>query len=325
MQRWLSAENTPVLCTLAVCLGLYGLFGALLPGFLAPQVAIGFFSENAFLGIAAIGMSIVILTGGIDLSVGAVVGCSSIALATMIAGGIHPVVAALVALSLGTVFGLAMGAIIHYFDQPPFLVTLAGMFFARGTAFVIRNEALSISHPVLDLLYRVGLPLGGDSRLTSMTVLYLLLVVLAWGVLRSTRFGRTVYAIGSNQQSAMLMGLPVARTRIAAYGACGFCSALGGVVYAVYTFSGNPTAGTMLELDAIAAVVIGGTLLRGGRGGVLGTTIGIAILGIIQTAIMFQGTLSSWWTKIAAGGLLLAFIGLQRLLESRVGGTPGKG
>jgi len=319
IRRILSAESVPLFCTVAVCVALYVAFGAMLDGFFAPQVFIGFFSENAFLGIAAIGMTFVILTGGIDLSVGAMVGCASIAVATLVAGGMHPLAATALALALGTTLGIAMGAIIHFFQQPPFLVTLAGMFFARGLAFVIRNESLSISHPFFDRLYKMRVPLGEDAAVSSMTVLYLALVVLAWGVARYTRFGRAVYAVGGNEQSAVLMGLPVGRTKIGVYALSGFCSALAGVAFSVYTFSGSPTAGTMLELDAIAAVVIGGTLLRGGSGGVVGTTVGIAILGIIQTAIMFKGDLSSWWTKIAAGALLLVFIGLQRLAHARLG------
>lgn len=316
IRRLLSSENVPLLCTVGVCLALYLAFGTMLDGFFAPQVFVGFFSENAFLGIAAIGMTFVILTGGIDLSVGAIVGCSSIMVATLVAGGMHPLAAGAIAFAFGTALGLAMGAIIHFFEQPPFLVTLAGMFLARGIAFVVADESMSISHPFYDLLYQLDLRIG-DVSVPSMTLLYLGLVLLAWGVARCTPFGRTVYAIGGSEQSAVLMGLPVGRTKIGVYALSGACSALAGMAYGVYTFSGNPTAGAMLELDAIAAVVIGGTLLRGGSGSVLGTTAGIAILGIIQTAIMFQGTLSSWWTRIAAGALLLGFIGLQRLAHAR--------
>lgn len=127
-----------------------------------------------------------------------------------------------------------------------------------------------------------------------------------------------MYALGGNEQSALLMGLPVGRTKIGVYALSGFCSSLAGIVYSLYTFSGNPTAGTTLELDAIPAVVIGGTLLSGGVGTVFGTLLGVLIFGIIQTAIMFQGSLSSWWTKIAVGILLLIFILLQNVVQKKI-------
>jgi simple sugar transport system permease protein len=135
-----------------------------------------------------------------------------------------------------------------------------------------------------------------------------------------TPFGRNVYALGGSESSAVLMGLPVGRTKIAIYAVGGFCSALGGIVYTIYTSSGNAIAATGLELDAIAAVVVGGTLLTGGVGYVAGTLLGLLIFGIIQTAIIFQGTLSSWWTRIAVGVLLLVFILLQKILQIRPAG-----
>jgi simple sugar transport system permease protein len=159
--------------------------------------------------------------------------------------------------------------------------------------------------------------LGSGLRLPLPAVIFL--VVLAAGIFiaRQTPFGRHVYALGGNEPSARLMGLPIGRTKIGVYALSGFCSALAGVVYTIYTSSGNAIAATSLELDAIAAVVVGGTLLSGGVGNVAGTLVGVLIFGIIQTAITFQGTLSSWWTKIAVGVLLLAFILLQRLIQRK--------
>ena len=154
-------------------------------------------------------------------------------------------------------------------------------------------------------------------EIPSTALVFLITLAMAVGLAHFTRFGRNIYAIGGNEQSAILMGLPVARTRIGVYALSGFCSALAGVVYTLYTSSGNPTAATGLELDAIAAVVIGGTLLSGGVGYVAGTLIGVLIFGIIQTAITFQGTLSSWWTKIAVGVLLLFFILSQRVIQTK--------
>ncbi len=157
----------------------------------------------------------------------------------------------------------------------------------------------------------------GQSFVSPTVIIALVVVIVAAYVLAYTRLGRDVYAIGGNQQSALLMGLPVARTKIAVYTISGLCSAVGGILLSFYTLSGLPLIGVGMELDAIAAVVIGGTLLTGGYGYPLGTVLGVLVLGIIQTLITFDGTLSSWWTKIVIGGLLFAFILLQRLVGVR--------
>ncbi|MHC4210873.1 MAG: galactofuranose ABC transporter, permease protein YjfF [Planctomycetota bacterium] len=298
--------------TALVCAALFVTAGILYEGFMAPGVVAGFFTDNAFLGIAAIGVTFVILSGGIDLSVGAMIGCCSIMIAALVEqAGWHPAAAGLLVLSFGTLLGAVMGSLIHSFSLPPFIVTLAGMFFARGLGFVVNQEAIAIRHDFYQVLD--GLP-----ALVFLAVLAAGIYLAHW-----TRFGRNIYAVGGNEESALLMGLPVGRTKIGVYALSGFCSALAGAVYTLYTFSGNPTAGMMLELDAIAAAVIGGTLLTGGVGYVAGTLLGVLIFGIIQTAIIFDGRLSSWWTRIAIGILLLAFILLQRLLQRTIGTARG--
>ena len=145
----------------------------------------------------------------------------------------------------------------------------------------------------------------------------LVVLVVAAIVLHMTRFGRTVYAVGGSEQSALLMGLAVARTKVGVYVISGFCSALAGLLFSIYTLSGYNLGAVGMELDAIAAVVIGGTLLTGGSGLVLGSAVGVMVLGLIQSFISFDGTLSSWWTKIAIGLLLLVFVLLQRLFTRR--------
>jgi galactofuranose transport system permease protein len=162
-----------------------------------------------------------------------------------------------------------------------------------------------------------AISLPGGMFVTPSVVIAFVVVVVAAYVLHETRLGRTVYAVGGGQQSAMLMGLAVSRTKIAVYTISGFCSALGGVLLSFYTLSGYSLHAIGMELDAIAAVVIGGTLLTGGTGYLVGTVLGVIVLGLIQTFISFQGTLSSWWTKIFIGLLLLAFILLQRLVFAR--------
>jgi simple sugar transport system permease protein len=314
--------------TALVCVALYATAGALYDGFVSLDVLVGFLADNAFLGLAAIGVTFVILSGGIDLSVGAMIGCTSIIIATLVEEAHwHPLPAIVLVLLYGALLGAAMGSLIHVFALPPFIVTLAGMFFTRGVGFVVHEESIAIRHGFYPALHDLpattarALPLPGAvadtaARLLPVTgVIFLAVLIVAVYLAHWTRFGRHTYAVGGSEESARLMGLPVGRTKIQVYAFSGLCSALGGAVYTLYTFSGNPTAGTMLELDAIAAAVIGGTLLSGGVGYVAGTLLGVLVFGIIQTAIVFDGRLSSWWTRIAIGFLVLLFILLQRLLQ----------
>ena len=312
MKPRFSRTRIPLVATLVVLVVFYAGASFRYAGFFSWAVFANLLRDNSFLGLAAIGMTFVILAGGIDLSVGAMVGFTSIWIARLTDLHVHPLLAIATALAVGTGFGAGMGALIRFAALPPFLVTLAGMFLVRGLGLVMSLETITIKHSFYNGINDFSL------RVFPVPTI-LLLSALAAGIYlaRYTRFGRNVYAIGGNEQSALLMGLPVGSTKIRLYAISGFCSSLAGVTYTFYTSSGNATAGTMLELDAIAAVVIGGTPLSGGVGTVAGTVIGVLILGVIQTIITFEGTLSSWWTKIAIGVLLLAFILLQRFLQSR--------
>jgi simple sugar transport system permease protein len=291
--------------------------GILYPGFLSPQVFLNLLIDNAFLCVAAVGATFVILTGGIDLSVGAVIAFTTVLLAMLVQQwGWHPGAAIPVVLVLGSAFGAAMGVLIQRYRLQPFVVTLAGMFLARGAATLLSVDSIGIDHPFFTTLSYVRIPLGFGS-LSIGAVLALLVVAAGVWIANATRFGRTVYAIGGSEPSARLMGLPVDSTLVGVYALSGFCSALAGVIYTFYMLSGYSQHALGLELDAIAAVVIGGTVLSGGTGYVIGTLIGVLILGLIQTMIVFDGTLSSWWTRIAIGLLLFVFCVLQRLFDLR--------
>ncbi|MGJ4728344.1 galactofuranose ABC transporter, permease protein YjfF [Luteimonas sp. SDU101] len=306
--------------TIALFTGMSVAGGALYDGFLRPQVFLNLFIDNGFLLIVAVGMTFVILTGGIDLSVGAVIAFSTVLLASLVQQqGWHPLPAIALVLALGTAFGALMGVLIQRYRLQPFVVTLAGMFLARGAATLVSVESIGIDHAFHVAVASLRIPLGGGASLSA-GALIALMVVAAGAVLAGrTRFGRGVYAIGGSEASARLMGLPVDRTLVQVYALSGFCSALGGVVYTFYMLSGYSLHAMGLELDAIAAVVIGGTLLAGGSGYVLGTVFGVLVLGLIQTLIVFDGGLSSWWTRIAIGALLLLFCLLQRILARRSG------
>jgi galactofuranose transport system permease protein len=310
-----SQRYIPVLATLVVLIIMYAYGASQYEAFTVDaQVILNIFIDNAFLMVVAVGMTFVILTGGIDLSVGAVVALSTMLSAVMLQDLHWPAYVTVPAvLAVGSTLGFAMGAVIHYFDIQPFIVTLAGLFFARGLCYAISTDAIPITDPFWIWMGQTQLPLG-TMHVSPSEIICLVLVLVAAFVLAYTRLGRNTYAIGGNQQSALLMGLPVARTKIAVYTISGFCSALGGLLFSFYLPSGDSLHGIGMELDAIAAVVIGGTLLTGGSGYVLGTVLGVLVLGLIQTLIRFDGTLSSWWTRMVIAILLFAFIVLQRVI-----------
>jgi galactofuranose transport system permease protein len=302
--------------TVAVLVLLFGAASVLYPGFFSLRVVANLFGDNAALGVAAVGMTFVILSGGIDLSVGAVLAFTSTFVATMIEHhGVPPLAAVALALAVGAAFGAAMGAMIHRYELPPFLVTLAGMFFARGMAFVMSLESLGISHPFSRRAAVFGLPLSDKATLNVPAMIFLAVFAAGAFLLHVTRFGRDVYAVGGHEPSARLLGVAVGRVKLAVYALGGACSALAGIVATLRMGSGNPAQGTGFELDAIACVVMGGTLLSGGIGSLPGTLTGVLIFGTIQIALVFDGRLNSWWSRIVVGALLLIFIVFQKLLS----------
>ena len=319
---------TPVLATLGLLVLMFLVGSTRYTGFLAGQTILDLFIDNSFLIVLAAGMTFVILTGGIDLSVGSVVALSAIVAAWLLRDGWPAPVAIAAVLVIGATFGLLVGLFIHHFEVQPFIATLAAMFLARGLCYVVSLNAIAITDPFFTTMSQTRIPLwrAGTSfnRVTPVyafispgVVIALVVVAIAFFVLHYTRFGRTIYAIGGNEQSASLMGLPVARTKVLAYVVSGVCSAIGGLLFAFYSLSGYSLTAVGMEMDAISAVVIGGTLLTGGSGFVLGSLLGVLVLGTIQTIISFEGTLSSWWTKIVIGALLLVFVVLQRVLLIR--------
>jgi len=219
-------------------------------------------------------------------------------------------------LLMGAVFGGAMGLIIHAFKLQPFIVTLAGMFLARGLCYLISIDSIAIDQPLFVALSQTQIHVLGGF-LSPGAIIALVVLLLAVWLAHFTAFGRAVYAVGGNEQSAAMMGLNVGATRVTVYALSGACSALAGVLFSVYMLSGYGQHGQGTELDAIAAVVIGGTLLTGGYGYIAGALSGVLVLGTIQTLIAFDGTLSSWWTKIVIGTLLFVFCVVQRVMGGR--------
>jgi len=323
---------TPTAAAAALFVVMLAVGAVQFPNFLSAQVFLNLLIDHSFLIVVAVGMTFVILSGGIDLSVGAVVALSMILSAKMLRQGLNPGLVILLVLSMGFAFGAFQGWLIQYFDIQPFIATLAGMFLARGLCYVTSLDSIPIRDPFFTAMSqtRIGflfirtpdyqvfgqviVPVR-DAFVSPAVVIALVVVAIAFFVLHHTRFGRTVYAIGGSENSAVLMGLAVTRTKVLVYAISGLCAAMGGILWNLYSLSGFPRAGIGMELDAIAAVVVGGALLTGGYGYVIGSVVGVLILGLVQTFIEFDGTLSSWWTRIFIGTLLLVFILLQRLFS----------
>ena len=284
--------------------------------FVTPRNMSALLLDNAYLLILAVGMTFVILTGGIDLSVGSVMALTGILCAKLLAGGLPAAVVVPTTILVGAVIGALIGLLVQYFDVQPFIASLAGLFLARGLAFVVSLDSIRVGTSSVLALQTTRFRFGQGWYITPTGIMALLVVAFGALVLVYTRFGRTVYAVGGSEQSARLMGLNAARTKVLVYVISGTCAGLAGLVLTAYSGAGYPRNGIGTELDVIAAVVIGGTLLAGGTGYVLGSMIGVLVYGTIKTVISFLGAEQSW-TRIIIGLLLLLFIVIQRFIVFR--------
>lgn len=304
----------PLFATIAIFLLALVVCFVQFPNMFSTRVLGNLLTDNAYLGIVAVGMTVVILSGGIDLSVGSVIAFAGVFIAVLLRDtGLHPMFVFVLLLAITTLFGAAMGGLIYGLAMPAFIVTLAGMFLARGAAYMLSIDSVPIQHEFYSALKSYVLMPGGG-RFTLIGGLMLVVFVIGMLIVHKTRFGASVYAFGGGEATARLMGARQGRVTIMIYAFSGFMAGLSGIVFSIYTSSGYSLATVGTELTAIAAVVIGGTLLTGGAGYVLGTFIGVLTMGLIQVYIVFDGTLSSWWTKIVIGLLVLAFILLQKAL-----------
>lgn len=317
----MSIRALPLYATIAIFLLAYLICYIQFPAMLSTRVIGNLLTDNAYLGIVAVGMTVVIVSGGIDLSVGSVIAFAGVFIAVVLREtGLHPLVVFAMLLMITTAFGAAMGGMIYLLAMPPFIVTLAGMFLARGAGYMLSIDSVPIVDPFYQMMQRAYFLMPGRGRLTLLGMIMIVAVIIGMIVLHRTRFGTNVYALGGGQATARLMGVAVGRTTVAVYAFSGFMAGLAGIVFSIYTSAGYPLATVGVELNAIAAVVIGGTLLTGGSGYIVGTLIGVLTMGLIQTYIVFDGSLSSWWTKIVIGALLLMFILLQKgLVRLRAG------
>jgi simple sugar transport system permease protein len=330
-QRFIPLTVTAVLVLVA-----YGIGAILYPGMRNPQVFFNLFRNNSYLLISAIGMTLVIISGGIDLSVSGVVALTTVASAALLRAGWDAWLVVVLMLLMGMTLGAIMGSFITFLKVQPFIATLAGMWFARGMCFFISDDAIAIDNRAFRILGETKILIPGLTELAQLrgnpppyisifVAAAFILLGVAMYIAHFRRFGRTVYSLGGNEgrneQSARLMGLSVKTTKVLVYTFNGFCSGLAGIALAVFVSSGHGLYASGFELDVIASVVIGGTMLTGGVGYVFGTLFGVMVLAVTQVLIQFTGSLSSWWTKIVIGLLMLVFIGIQSYLASRKVGS----
>ena len=295
-------------------------------GFTNLQTFLDILKNNAGLICVTCGMTVVMITGGIDISVGAVIAMECMFLAVGVESwGLPAELLLPLMLLMGVAFGVLQGFLVGYLEMQPFIVSMAGMFFARGMTAVFSTQQVSItSSPLMTRLssvkfnmpFEIGAYLNKKGRLmipniSLYVVIALVVLLVTFLMLRYTRFGRSLYAVGGNQQSAALMGLNVKKTRFRAYVTCSFLTSIGAVCYVLNTMCGTTRQALGLEMDAISSAVIGGTLLTGGVGNVFGSFFGVLINGVISALVKFNGKLSSSWPNVVTALLLCVFIVLQ--------------
>ena len=293
-------------------------------GFTHLQTFLNILINNAGLLCVTCGMTCVMLTGGIDISVGSLIAMDCMFIAVGIEKwNMNPILLMVLVLVIGAVFGMVQGFCVGYLKIQPFIVTMAGMFFGRGMTAVICTEQVSVSSSELFVKIaqtKIELPFGAYTNNKGVlqvpyvripVVIALVVLIIVFLMLKYTKFGRSLYAVGGSEQSAVMMGLDVAKTKLKAYVLSSVLCSIGGICFCLNTMSGSVQQATGLEMDAISSAVIGGTLLTGGVGNVIGSFFGVLINGTISTLVKTNGKLLSSWSNIAVAALLCFFIILQ--------------
>lgn len=327
----LSDSSFLLTITISMFIAIYALAIAFLgdKGFSKLQMFFNLFNENAALIVIACGLTIVMVTGSIDISVGGVTALICTACTVCLNNhGFNFFTALILALAIGLAFGIIQGFLVAYMEMQPFIVTLAGMFMGRGLVALIEVNQIQVRNEAFEKLSgsRIIVPFLGDynkkgvfipSKLEYGVVVAILIVFICYLLLKKTRLGRSFYAVGGNAQSALMMGINVRKTRFLAHVLCGLLAGIGGFLYLFHTRSGSVQQATGLEMDAIAASIIGGTLLTGGVGNVIGTLFGVLTSGIVLLVVTAIGSQDPWWPQITRAAMLCFFIVLQSIICSR--------
>lgn len=326
----LSDTNLLLAITIAVFLLMYALAVVVLgSGFRKPQAFFNILNENAALIILSCGMSIVMITGGIDISVGTLTAlvCMSCAVHLDYQGGTVGS-AMLLALGIGVAFGLVQGYLVAYLEIQPFIVSLAGMFFAKGMTTIVNSTQFNVTNEAFQALkaIRVYVPgMGSINKrgiyvpayvepgvIVALLIVLLLFILLKWG-----KLGRSFYAVGGNMASANMLGINVKRTKFLAHLLCSTLAGIGGFVYFLHVGSGSPSHASGAEMNAIASSIIGGTMLTGGVGNILGTFFGVLSLNTIKNIVSSLGLDEAWWTNITVAAMICLFLLVQSVVLLR--------
>ncbi|MBR2749895.1 MAG: sugar ABC transporter permease YjfF [Clostridiales bacterium] len=322
-------SDTNLLMAITIVIFLLMYIGAIVfqgSGFKKPQMFFNILNANAGLIITACGMSIVMITGGIDISVGGVVALVSMSCAVFLdkANG-NLFVSMLIALGIGLAFGVIQGFLVAYVDIQPFIVSLAGMFFARGMTTIVSTTPFNVQNKNFVKLKqtRINVPGMGSYNKKGLYIpayveigvlVALAIVVILFVVLRKTKLGRAFYAVGGNQQSALMLGVNVKRTKFLSHVICGLLAGIGGYVYFLHVGSGAASHASGMEMNAIASSIIGGTMLSGGVGNIAGTLFGVLSLSTIQNIVSSAGLDQAWWTGITIAAMLCLFLLIQSIV-----------
>lgn len=323
--------DTQLLMTITICIFIVMYLLAMLflgAGFLHAQQIFDMLNDNASLIIVSCGLTIVMIGGGIDISVGAVTSLVVMSCVLYLNKGGNIFFSILLALGIGLAFGAVQGFLISYLEIQPFIVTLAGMFFARGMTTILSVNPQKVAHEGFAKLRDVKLEMywlgytakNGNrvpARMELGVIVALLCLIVIFLLLKYVRLGRSFYAIGGNQQSALMLGINVKRSRFLSYLICGLLSGISGYVFMMHTGAGNATNAAGMEMNAIASSIIGGTLLTGGVGNVIGTFFGTLTLTTIKKIVVSSGLNDPWWQSITTGGMLCFFILLQSIVLGR--------
>ena len=324
--------DTGLLLTITIVVFFLMYIGAMIflgAGFRRPQMFFKILNDNAGLIILSCGLSLVMITQSIDISVGGVTALVSMCCAVYLdfKGG-NVFMAVVIALAIGLGFGLVQGFLIAYLDIQPFIVTLAGMFFARGMTTIVDDNPFNVANEAFVALKNARVVIPGLGYMTKAgkyveayvelgVVVAVIVVIVLFCVLKWTKLGRQFYAVGGNSQSALMLGINVKRTKFLAHLLCGLLAGIGGFVYFLHVGSGAVSNGSGAEMNAIASSIIGGTMLTGGVGNIIGTFFGVVSLNTIKNIVSSAGLQDAWWTGITIAVMLCLFLVIQSVVIAR--------
>ncbi|MBQ7464352.1 MAG: sugar ABC transporter permease YjfF [Lachnospiraceae bacterium] len=331
-KKFKDMTDTQLLLTITIVVFFLMYIGAIVfqgKGFLKPQTFFNILNANAALIILSCGMSVVMITGGIDISVGGVTALVSMCAAVYLdfKGG-NVAVSMLIAIGIGLAYGIVQGLLVAYLDIQPFIVSLAGMFFARGMTTIVNTNPFNVQNESFQALKNARIIVPGMGSVNKKgvyvnayveigVIVAIVIVILMFCLLKWTKLGRNFYAVGGNKQSALMLGINVKRTKFMSHLICSLLAGIGGYVYFLHVGSGAATHAQGAEMNAIASSIIGGTMLTGGVGNIIGTFFGVLSLSTIQNIVSSAGLDQAWWTGITIAAMLCIFLVIQSVVMAR--------